>query len=384
MSSFLAVGSHHLTTSRDSASSGTSARMIPPVWALDTTSPRRTPRAAYPLSATRLTSAHAPSPSPPSSSASICRTAGEARQHDSIASIRTTIPASTLHLRLSSPAGDAALLFYDYFLTFEWEVSRYWARPNLSWATIFFFLNRYGTLLGNIPVVIQYFWTTPSTPQKTAMYGLCILLESYHPYLILVIQMIVGVMLILRTYALYKRSNRILAFMLVFGVTVACVCLGTTLFSNKGAGLSGDLGLYIGCTYAITARQSMSPIIAWSAMALFDCMIFSLTLYKAFGWHLTGLNLFTVLLRDGSIYFGVIVILNLSNILTFVLGGDYTRGVATTLTNIVSSLMISRLMLNLRDPSLATNPEAEGVGEFSTHLNFNHRVEPPRSSNLNV
>jgi hypothetical protein len=62
-----------------------------------------------------------------------------------------------------------ALLFYDYFLTFEWEVSRYWARPNLSWATIFFFLNRYGTLLGNIPVVIQNFWTTPSTPEKSAV-----------------------------------------------------------------------------------------------------------------------------------------------------------------------------------------------------------------------
>ncbi|KAJ7885545.1 hypothetical protein B0H14DRAFT_2699239 [Mycena olivaceomarginata] len=244
-------------------------------------------------------------------------------------------------------AASFTLLFYDYFLTFEWEVSRYWARPNLSWATIFFFFNRYGTLLGNIPVVIQNFWTTPSTPEKSAV-----------------------VMLILRTYALYKRNNRILAFMLVFGVVVVCVCLGTTLFSTKGAGLSA-------------CCRSVSPIIAWSAMALFDCMIFSLTLYKSFGWHLTGLNLFTVLLRDGT----VIVILNLSNILTFV---DYTRGVATTLTNIVSSLMISRLMLNLRDPSLAgvpectTDPEAEGVGEFSTHLNFNGRVEPPRNSNLNV
>ncbi|KAJ7683048.1 hypothetical protein B0H14DRAFT_3060687 [Mycena olivaceomarginata] len=62
-------------------------------------------------------------------------------------------------------AASFTLLFYDYFLTFEWEVSR--------WATIFFFLNRYGTLLGNIPVVIQNFWTTPSTPEKSAMYGLC-------------------------------------------------------------------------------------------------------------------------------------------------------------------------------------------------------------------
>ncbi|KAF7339075.1 hypothetical protein MVEN_01983900 [Mycena venus] len=282
------------------------------------------------------------------------------------------------------------LLFYDYFLTFEWEVSRYWARPNLSWATIFFFLNRYGMLLGNIPVVIQNFWTTPSTPEKSAMYGLRNFVAETERRLIQNLSMIVGVMLIMRTYALYERNNRILAFMLVFGVAVVCVCLGTTLFSAKGAGLSGDLGLYIGCTYAITARQSVSPIMAWSAMALFDCMIFSLTLYKSFDWHSTGLNLFIVLIRDGSIYFGVIVMLNLSNILTFVFGGDYTRGVATTLTNIVSSLMISRLMLNLRDPSLAgipentTSPEAEGVGEFSTHLTFNGWVEPPRNSKLDV
>ncbi|KAJ7269090.1 hypothetical protein C8J57DRAFT_1181211 [Mycena rebaudengoi] len=290
------------------------------------------------------------------------------------------------------------LLFYDYFLTFEWEVSRYWARLNLSWATILFFLNRYGTLLGNIPVVIQYFWTTPSTPEKTAV---CILLESYHAYFILVIQIIVGVMLILRTYALYERNKRILALMLVISVAVVCVCLGTTLFSAKGAGLGGDLELYFGCNHAITARQSMSPIIAWSAMALFDCLIFFLTLYKSFGRHSTEFNLFTVLLRDGSIYFGyksfpessgaaditlsVIVILNLSNILTFVFGGDYTRGVTTTLTNIVSSLMISRLMLNLRDPSLIGITEnTKNVGEFSTYLNFNGRVEPPRNSELNV
>ncbi|KAJ7216882.1 hypothetical protein C8J57DRAFT_1395914 [Mycena rebaudengoi] len=262
-----------------------------------------------------------------------------------------------------------ALLFYDYFLTFEWEVSRYWARPNRSWATILFFLNRYGTLLGNIPVVIQYFWTTPSTPEKT---------RTYHPYFILVIQMIVGVMLVLRTYALYQRNNRILALMVVFGATVVCVCLGAILFCTEGAGIGGDLELYFGCMYAITARQSVSPIVAWSAMALFDCLIFFLTLYKAFGKHSTGWNLFSVLLRDGT----VIVILNLSNILTFV---DYTRGVATTLTNIVSSLMISRLMLNLRDPSLSGIPQStEGAGEFTTCLNFHGRVEPPRISKLDV
>ncbi|KAJ6548218.1 hypothetical protein DFH09DRAFT_926555, partial [Mycena vulgaris] len=58
-----------------------------------------------------------------------------------------------------------ALLFYDYFLTLGWEISRYWTVP-FKWPNLLFFANRYGALLGNIPVVIQYFWTNPSSPTK--------------------------------------------------------------------------------------------------------------------------------------------------------------------------------------------------------------------------
>ncbi|KAJ7885483.1 hypothetical protein B0H14DRAFT_2255208, partial [Mycena olivaceomarginata] len=49
-----------------------------------------------------------------------------------------------------------ALLFYDYFLVLDWEISRYWGTP-FTWPNILFFANRYGTLLGNIPVVMEYF-----------------------------------------------------------------------------------------------------------------------------------------------------------------------------------------------------------------------------------
>jgi hypothetical protein len=58
-----------------------------------------------------------------------------------------------------------ALLFYDYFLVLDWEISRYWGTP-FTWPNILFFANRYGTLLGNIPVVMEYFWSENSTPEK--------------------------------------------------------------------------------------------------------------------------------------------------------------------------------------------------------------------------
>ncbi|KAJ7429731.1 hypothetical protein B0H11DRAFT_2264934 [Mycena galericulata] len=277
------------------------------------------------------------------------------------------------------------LLFYDYFLTFEWEISRYWSSGSkISWPTVLFFLNRYGSLLGNIPVTFLGNFTLIFTPGQR-LTKICIRLESYHQYFLIAIQLVVGVLLVLRTYALYERNNRVLAFMLVIGTGAIGVCIWRSLVDDASNVLvDGNLALDIGCTYAITGPQSIGLIIAWMALVLFDSMIFFLTLYRALSRRSTGTRLFTVLLRDGSIYFGVMVITNTSNILTFAVselyiptpaecthspahykfGDDWTRGVASTFANTISSIMLARLMLNLRDPVLSTS----GIPTHAPHF----------------
>ncbi|KAJ7214462.1 hypothetical protein GGX14DRAFT_696631 [Mycena pura] len=325
------------------------------------------------------------------------------------------------------------LLFYDYFLTLEWEVSRYWRRGSASPAVLFF-ANRYGTLLGNIPIVFRDFWTTPASPSKGRMYCplsdpcstgpianhwlSCNALDMYHQFFIVIIQIIIGVMLILRTYALYERNNRVLGFMLAFAAGVICIGVWATIDSDHApAADMGPVPLNIGCTYTVSSAEGKGLIIAWSAMGLFDCMIFLLTLHKTLRRRRsTGLNFLAVFMRDGCIYFGLIqrslesshdadtaltvsimVISNLCNILSFALGTPYTRGLFNTTTNMyarrsisdspgaanvngngrISSLMITRLMLNIRDPALATRARSGsretsarglGGGVFSTYL----------------
>ncbi|KAF7345844.1 hypothetical protein MVEN_01606100 [Mycena venus] len=176
-------------------------------------------------------------------------------------------------------------------------------------------------------------------------------------------------MLFLRTYALYERSKRVLALML--GVAVGTWSVITSTSSDDTS-----INLYFGCNFTTSRSEGNSQAVAWAGVTIFDCTIFLLTLYKAFGRHRTnGLDLFTILLRDGvafsfgssvrssvcasdarvlgSLYFGVMVTSNLVNILTLVIGNPYSQGIATTFTNIISSIMITRLMLNLRDPALA-------------------------------
>ncbi|KAJ7260152.1 hypothetical protein C8J57DRAFT_1338310 [Mycena rebaudengoi] len=269
------------------------------------------------------------------------------------------------------------LLFYDYILTFGWEVSRYWGSP-LTFPTVLFYLNRYGTTLGNIPVIFEYFWTTRSTPAKEA---LCKNIQAYHQYLIIVAQVIVGIMLVMRTYALYERNKRVLVFMIV----VSCAAVGVAAWSVVGRS-SGSAEeeqqeppppQYIGCPSQVPKSASLDLAIAWISMAVFDCMIFLLTLYRALSrHHSSGMTLLTVLLRDGSIYFGVMVLANLSNIITILAGTNYTRGIATTSTNVISTIMISRLMLNLRDPVLSTLRSRGGMTITSGEVVFSTAMGP--------
>ncbi|KAJ3994438.1 hypothetical protein F5050DRAFT_1774515 [Lentinula boryana] len=53
------------------------------------------------------------------------------------------------------------ILIYDYLLTFDIEIERFWKRDTKRFASILFFINRYMTLLGNIPIVLLFFWPEP-------------------------------------------------------------------------------------------------------------------------------------------------------------------------------------------------------------------------------
>ncbi|KAJ7738055.1 hypothetical protein DFH07DRAFT_841336 [Mycena maculata] len=245
------------------------------------------------------------------------------------------------------------LLIHDHLLTLEWEISRYWGEAfTLTAPNVLFFANRYGTLFGNIPVIIPYFWNSQTlTENITCVSARCHNLESYHQYFIVASQVLVGVILFLRTYALYERSKRVLVLML--GVAVGAVAVGLwSVITDTSDDTS--INLHFGCNVTTSRSDGNSLAVAWAGVTIYDSTIFLLTLYRVFGRHrANGLDLFAVLLRDGAVFSFrsslVMVMSNLANILTLV---PVSRGIATTFTNIISSIMISRLMLNLRDPVL--------------------------------
>ncbi|KLO14338.1 hypothetical protein SCHPADRAFT_814660, partial [Schizopora paradoxa] len=51
-----------------------------------------------------------------------------------------------------------ACLYYDHLVTFPQEVEEFWKRK-ISFVSILFFVNRYATALGYIPIIYFIFWS---------------------------------------------------------------------------------------------------------------------------------------------------------------------------------------------------------------------------------
>jgi len=263
------------------------------------------------------------------------------------------------------------LLYFDFFLTFPREVSRYWG-TRLTWATFLFYLNRYGVIFGTVPVIVEYFWTSESLSKS----NYCPVLQTYHQIGAVVAQMVIGTMLIMRTYALYGQSRLALAFMLCVGFGALGFGAWSLVSVKRTSASLDDFYPLIGCGINLSTQTAHRFGYAWMGMLLFDAVIVILTVRKACetagirlcdceaAGHRQGQgDLVTTLLRDGTLYYLIMTSATTMNIASFMFAGPYLRGAGTTLTNVLSSILISRFMLNLRDPKLIASMTAHPTTE---------------------
>jgi len=234
-----------------------------------------------------------------------------------------------------------SILYYDHLITAGLEVRYLWGRPK-SQSSYWFFLNRYFAFLANISVTALGF--SKLSDESCKKYNL------YRQILLIVNQILVCVLLTVRIFALYQRSKRILAWMLGSGAVLA----GTACFVMFGQ-KSAPAGHGPGCHVGLSKETAIRLAGAWEALFVYDSIIFFLTVWKTMkekkDQRVTGINvtLIDVLLRDGAVYFAVMALCNLTNILTFYLAGPFLRGGLSTFASSMSVTMMSRLMLNLHE-----------------------------------
>ncbi|KAF9264604.1 hypothetical protein L218DRAFT_232168 [Marasmius fiardii PR-910] len=251
------------------------------------------------------------------------------------------------------------LILLDHLYTLDVEIKFIWSRPTKLSGRIFFlhrYFNLFAIMLSVMSKLVQDFPLS------------CRAMVFFREAMLIFAQLVVVFILTLRMYALYGRGRRLLCFMLVaIGVLLSIACVYLSIGFNLGShsyppsqaftftGHNTQPEMRGSCHTELDKETSDRQAIAWMTLFTYDTLIFGLGIYNAFKTRRElqilrhRVSLKVILLRDGSMYFGVVSVVNLANILTFYLAEGCMRGGLAPFASSLSVTLVSRLMLNLHE-----------------------------------
>ncbi|VDB99451.1 unnamed protein product [Peniophora sp. CBMAI 1063] len=245
------------------------------------------------------------------------------------------------------------VLYYDYLLTVGDEIQHYWPnrRRPLTWLSCLFLGVRYLAVIGYIPALVALVWGTDWQQG-------CGALQYYETFLELCLQVLVAALCILRVYALYAKDRRVLIGLILLAVVLLAVA--SYFFASKNIhSPSYFWSIAPSCGLSTPPERGARLAIAWSAVLIFDLSILFMTAVRAGRVWQAG-RIVHVVLRDGVLYFCALSASNLVNIVTLRVATPLLRTTFGSLTNVLSVVLISRLMLNLRsDVNPGSDPFTE-------------------------
>ncbi|KAJ7460019.1 hypothetical protein B0H11DRAFT_2242245 [Mycena galericulata] len=265
----------------------------------------------------------------------------------------TTAEALRLHNELYLIS--ITFLYWDHFLTFDDEVRFLWKKAKTR-STFYFFLNRYLAFFGDIVITVFQFVAVPIS----------------WSLVLLVNQCLVCLLLTIRIYALYGRDTRVYAVMMSIGA----ILLGVSCWAFIGKNGVPESNV-VGCHIAISQKLAVYTATPWESVFTFDVLIFVALFYEALRKRRESRMMrrqnpiLSILMRDGAIYFAIMAVVNLGNIITYYVAGPLLRGSLATLSSSMAVTLMSRLMLNLhsidRSGIFSTTTSHLGFGEMSPY-----------------
>ncbi|XP_006463765.1 hypothetical protein AGABI2DRAFT_120573 [Agaricus bisporus var. bisporus H97] len=151
--------------------------------------------------------------------------------------------------------------------------------------------------------------------------------------LVITIQCLVACLMIMRVYALYGRKAWVAILYAGVAVCSTGIAIWAVITSTKTAE-SPPVYIPDGCGVTLARTEARYLAFAWLSELMFDVLIFVMTLYKTLSLpNGNGIGLLSMLMRDGAVYFGAMVVVNIGNIITFFVGGPLSRGSLTMLAN---------------------------------------------------
>ncbi|KAF7361547.1 hypothetical protein MSAN_01188300 [Mycena sanguinolenta] len=251
-------------------------------------------------------------------------------------------PAMRLQLVKYFCAASLTLQGYDWLTCLEREVETVWGSP-WKGAKILYLLSRYLPLV-NLSSALYYYVVFEPTVST------CERVDALAGWLTAIGIVVSEGMLIMRTYAIFNSSKKILIFLLVLLAILVGIAFPTAeLFIRSLRYGQPPVGAINGC---FPVSGSAIIFVSFVAILLFETTIVALTIYSAFR-HLRrdSSPMIKVLYRDSLFFFLCIFFITLGNVLVPALASSQYADLLNRLQVAVHSIVSTRIIFHLREQS---------------------------------
>lgn len=259
-----------------------------------------------------------------------------------------------------------SIIYYDYFLTLSDEVELFWLHPDkFNLFSYLFLFNRYVSFFGNLQIL-----SFGLIGRIDFILQSCKASHIYHMVLLLVQQTVVGALCVMQIHAIYQ-SRRVLVFLISIAVTGVAVA-GWSMYT-----LSADLpypvviSSVLGCSRVVGEAEGFYSAISWTGCLVLDTTVFALLLYETVRVG-RGVRLLDTMMRNATVYYSILSLVNLSNILMLRYASPGLRTSTIALTNALSCTLISRIIFDLRSKFGKTSR-----AETTVHYDQDYDYEAP-------
>jgi len=223
---------------------------------------------------------------------------------------------------------------WEWMINLPCEINRIWKRK-FSFISVLYLLNRYWGLF-QFSLVISLgtgVWNAET----------CSKIFRWDPANGLVSQLLSHMIMATRVYCIFGQ-NKLIGGGLVILMVVELV-IGSYSISLAGhpPQLPGAPCSVLGSAGRMTAF--------WAMFLAVDTVMFAFTTWKTIDYWRKEINtpLIRLIWRDGLVYFAIIFCMNCTNVIIFSLGSPALRPINLAPTAMLTVIMTSRLVLNLRD-----------------------------------
>ncbi|KAJ7246931.1 hypothetical protein C8J57DRAFT_1475883 [Mycena rebaudengoi] len=247
-----------------------------------------------------------------------------------------------------------AILVYDWLLTLRPEVEYIW-KQKMTFGKLLYLINRYLVIVDLIILLNSY--------ANPIIHGSQVCKPWFHidSWLAFISIVAIDIMWLLRTWAMWHRSKK----MLIFLVILQALCN----LAEGGATLWASLTLF-----SIPSQNNIRPCLSgfarpdvlyalWMGVIVWDLAIMILTLIRAASTvrsHETTNSIIALVVKDGVQYFVLIFLIAIGNIVVINIAPGPLATMLLTLQRVTNSVIGSRMMLNLRGTLMNSSHNRRG------------------------